>query len=201
MQISEKIIFLNDIKSISFSYLSDIISEINLVSIEKIKNICSKINKIFLSDKTIYVAGNGGSAACANHFCADISNELVKHNVIGTKNKIVSLCESIVKITAIANDFGYENVFSKQLENVEQGDLLILFGVSGESINLIKAAELAISKNMNVISIVSRISTLSNISNDYIVFGNKDYGLSEDFQSMFIHLIKRIINGNKANCI
>jgi len=179
----------------SESYFSEFTKEFEFVSTKNLELICECIISAFESGKTLYIAGNGGSAANANHFSSDLSNVFLTSN-FKMKPKAISLCDSISRITALANDFGYEYVFSKQLTDANKGDVLLLLSVSGESKNLINAISEAKKHAMSIISIVAKESTISNLSDYFVVFGNSDYGISEDFQSIFLHMLKRKINGN-----
>ena len=85
--------------------------------------------------RRIYVMGNGGSAAAANHFVCD----LVK---IGYP--AFSLAANVPLITMLANDYGYKNIFAMQLEPVlEPGDIVIAISTSGNSPNVVKAVKFA----------------------------------------------------------
>lgn len=91
----------------------------------------------------IFVCGNGGSAAIADHLDCDF----VKGTSFADRSnlEVVSLVSNQALFTAIANDIGYNEVFSKQLEyaNVKEGELLILISSSGNSPNILKACEWA----------------------------------------------------------
>ena len=85
---------------------------------------------------TVFVCGNGGSAATAEHF----TNDLFSRGV-----RAVCLNSNTAIMTMIANDYGYEYVFSKQLEvYAEEGDLLVLISVSGKSPNIEMAKKINI---------------------------------------------------------
>lgn len=189
---------INSYGKISMSYVYEFAKELERMQYDEVERACDLIMETFLRGAVLYVAGNGGSAAASNHFYADLSNELIV-NPAKNMPKVVSLCDSIVRLTAIANDFGYENVFSRQLDNVKEEDTLLLLSVSGESENLVNAAMKAKKQGANVIAVVSKESTLSKLSNVSIIFGQKDYGISEDFQTMFLHMIKRKLNKNKPH--
>jgi len=93
----------------------------------------------------VYLIGNGGSAANAIH----IANDLISKGI-----KAQALLD-IATVTAIGNDYGYEFIFSKQIEVFgEKGDLLVALSGSGNSINIIKAINEANDKGMRVISIL-----------------------------------------------
>ncbi len=108
-----------------------------------------EIEKIVIMLKTqrfrghhVFVCGNGGSATTAEHF----TNDLFSKNV-----KAICLNSNVSIITMIANDFGYNHVFSKQLEvYAEPNDVVVIFSVSGTSSNIIKIAELNYLKRINI---------------------------------------------------
>ena len=101
---------------------------INIVSI-----ICTHI----INGKKILWCGNGGSAADCNHLSAEFVGKFNKERI--SLNSI-SLCSDAPLITCIANDFGYENIFSRQIEGIAQkGDILVALSTSGESENIIRA--------------------------------------------------------------
>lgn len=108
------------------------------------------INSIENNKKIIW-CGNGGSAADAMHFSAELLGRFKKDR--SPMNSISLTCD-ISAITAIGNDYGYENIFSRQLEGVgEKGDVLIAMSTSGFSENIIKAIDVAKTKSIKVIGI------------------------------------------------
>tara|TARA_B100001027_G_C16228991_1_gene313618 strand:- start:624 stop:1187 length:564 start_codon:yes stop_codon:yes gene_type:complete len=177
-------------KKLSFLNYSDIGNIYkNLMKSKEYHDFKSLVLKKIKSKKTLFICGNGGSAANANHAAVDISNQ------IKFKNKrlarCVSLSSNIPMITALANDFGYENIFSMQLDSLgNKGDLLIVFSVSGSSPNVIRAAEKAKKKGIHVLS-VSGFSggKIKKKSDVCINFNSKNYGLVEDLQMTIIHNI------------
>lgn len=94
----------------------------------------------------VYLIGNGGSAANAIH----IANDLISCGV-----KAHALTADVATLTAIANDFGYENVFARQIEVFgEQGDVLIALSGSGNSPNILRGIEVARGKGMKTWALV-----------------------------------------------
>jgi D-sedoheptulose 7-phosphate isomerase len=92
--------------------------------------------------RAVFLCGNGGSAANANHFATDLLFGIEKNP--GPIWKAVSLCANISLMTCLGNDTGYENIFSKQLEATGQADdLLIAYSGSGNSPNILRALETA----------------------------------------------------------
>tara|TARA_B100000886_G_scaffold306930_1_gene239617 strand:- start:7292 stop:7867 length:576 start_codon:yes stop_codon:yes gene_type:complete len=108
------------------------------------------INSIENNKKIIW-CGNGGSAADAMHFSAELLGRFKKDR--SPMNSISLTCD-ISAITAIGNDYGYENIFSRQIEGVgEKGDVLIAISTSGFSENIVRAIDVAKTKSIKVIGI------------------------------------------------
>ncbi len=108
------------------------------------------ITRAIKQDGTVYICGNGGSAADAQH----IAGELVGRFARNRKGlPAVALTTDTSVITSISNDYGYENVFAKQVEAlVREGDILWAISTSGSSENVIAAAELAKKKGACVLA-------------------------------------------------
>lgn len=163
------------IKSIDESNLQDIINEIQFA---------------IAKERTIFVAGNGGSAAISSHFVTDLLKigHKIKKNI-----RAFSLCDNQSLVTATSNDFGYSNVYSWQLSRLaHENDILITISSSGDSENIIKLLETAKSLHVNSISIsgfqggvASKIANLSIITKS----ANGDYGPVEDSHSILCHYI------------
>lgn len=103
------------------------------------------------SNATIFVCGNGGSAAIANHFCCDATKGVSLNT--GRRIRAVSLCANVPLMSALANDIAYREVFSKQLElYAKSGDVLVAITSSGNSPNIVCAIEVA--KSLGVATIV-----------------------------------------------
>ncbi|SVD59266.1 uncharacterized protein METZ01_LOCUS412120, partial [marine metagenome] len=118
------------------THLTQVLAELDHSTIAKFIELLLQARE---ARKNIYFIGNGGSAATASHFANDLA--------IGTRSKILpframSLTDNTSVITAIGNDFGYEQVFVKQLEAcLGSGDLLVAISASGNSPNILKAVE------------------------------------------------------------
>lgn len=103
----------------------------------------------FKSGKKVLLIGNGGSASDCNHLATEFISKFYKER---KALNAISLVANNSTITAIANDYGYEKVFSRQLEAVaEKGDVLLAFSASGNSANIIEALKSA--KNIGLMNI------------------------------------------------
>ena len=105
--------------------------------------------------KWVFSAGNGGSAATASHFANDFVKGL---SVQGKKRfKCMALCDGVPILTCLANDFDFSLCYVEQLKNYgSKGDVFVAYSGSGNSANVVKAAELAREIGMTVISFTGR---------------------------------------------
>ena len=141
-----------------------IIKGIEPDEILKIIDILDKANQ---TNGRVFLLGNGGSAATANHFVCDFGKNAIEGDE--GRFKIISLCDNISYITAYGNDLGYESVFVEQLKNMmEPHDVVIAISASGNSPNVIKAVEYAREKNGTVIGLTGgkggKLKALSDIN-------------------------------------
>jgi D-sedoheptulose 7-phosphate isomerase len=123
-------------------YLDQVKELLDNISIKKIEEIMELIYKTYLSDRFIFLLGNGGSAATASHLACDLGKGTVAP---GQKRmKVMSLTDNIPVITAWANDTHYDYIFAEQLAHfVSPGDLVIGISGSGKSRNVLNALKLA----------------------------------------------------------
>ncbi|QBC43186.1 phosphoheptose isomerase [Iodobacter fluviatilis] len=113
-----------------------------------------KMVQTFISDGKILTCGNGGSAADAQHFAAEMVGRFERER---PGLAAVALSTDTSAITAIANDYDYDLVFSKQVHALGRpGDLLIAISTSGNSANVISAIHAAHDRQMNVIAFTGR---------------------------------------------
>ena len=119
------------------SYLSELLFNLDF---EAIKRVIEVFQKARANGKTIFLVGNGGSAATCSHFAEDLAYGT---RVEGKEPfKALSLAGNIAYMTAIANDEGYENIFVEQLKNLfKEGDVIVGISAGGNSPNVIKAIE------------------------------------------------------------
>ena len=132
------------------SYLRNLSNSILFADLESMDKAAKLILLTIKKKKTIYVCGNGGSAAIANHYVCDF----LKFFRQKTKYmpKIISLSNSIETITAIANDIDYNKIFSYQAESLcEKNDLIIIISSSGKSKNIIEIIKTAKKKGIKTL--------------------------------------------------
>jgi len=132
-----------------FSYLTKVLESIN----ENEINLLAEVFELARSNgNTIFVTGNGGSATTATTMTNDIGIDILKKTGTEKAFKVFALTDNNSVITAIANDVGYENIFINQLKiHYRSGDILLVISASGNSENVVKAAEWVKSKGGKVI--------------------------------------------------
>lgn len=139
----------------------------------------------------IYLCGNGGSASDSQHIACELVGRLRK-KVISVP--AFSLAVNIPTLTALSNDFGYDNVFSRQLDvYADNGDLLIAISTSGESENIIKAAEMAKNKSMKIVVMTGKKeSTLSRMADCAIMVPSDDTPRIQEIHILIGHIFAAI---------
>nr|WP_294941646.1 D-sedoheptulose 7-phosphate isomerase [uncultured Mucilaginibacter sp.] len=123
-------------------------------SISPIEQSCQLIQEVITNGNKIYLAGNGGSAADAQHIAAEMTGRFVKER---KPLPGLALSTDTSALTAIANDYGYEFVFSRQLEAFAQpGDLFIGISTSGNSPSILNALDVAKKAGCKTIGLTGR---------------------------------------------
>lgn len=142
--------FCYGVKKIVDEYLDGLTSLTAGATVNMMQRVVELLSDARQRGATIYVAGNGGSAATASHWVNDLGKATKK---FGCKPmRVMSLSDNISWLTALANDEGYERVFSGQLENfAKPGDLLVVISASGNSINLVQAVDMAKQRGVTTI--------------------------------------------------
>lgn len=133
----------------------------HIACFQKLKKLASLAEKTgdlmagaLLAGRRILVCGNGGSAADAQHFAAEIMGRFEKER---RAFPAISLTTDTSILTAIANDYGYEDVFSRQVQGLgAPGDILVGISTSGGSGNVIRAVEAASNLGMKTIGLLGR---------------------------------------------
>jgi len=143
--------------------------------------------------KTVYACGNGGSAAISNHLHCDHLKGVQTDTLL--KPRVISLSSNVETITAIANDISYDDIFLYQLQSMaDPGDVLITVSSSGNSENIVKAAQWAKENGLIVISMTGfeggRSAELADV-NLHITGDN--YGVIEDVHQSLMHILAQYV--------
>lgn len=176
-------------KDFIYSYLNSLSEIMGLLEIENISKVIEALRETYINKRKIFVFGNGGSAATANHFVCDLGKNAIKDEK--NRFKIISLCDNVSCITAYGNDIGYESIFEEQLKNLmECKDLIICISASGNSPNIIKAVDYAKKKKGIVIGITGfKGGKLKEISDINVNVSADSYEKIEDVHLIIMHII------------
>ena len=167
--------------------LRQVIDGINHIETERFVDLLLKARE---SGKTVFFVGNGGSAATSSHFANDLS--------IGTRQqekpfKVFSLVDNVATLSAIGNDYGYDQIFAQQLRVYGQkGDLLVGISASGNSPNLLRAFEVGRELGLMTVSITAfdggKLKKIADHS-VHVPTNAGEYGPAEDAHLILDHLI------------
>ena len=159
------------------------------IPIEKVESIILKLKEAHAEGRQIFLFGNGGSASNASHFATDLGKG--SSDVLGKRFKVLSLNDNVSWMSAIGNDYSYEDVYLRQLENYGQaGDIALTMSVSGSSPNLVKAFEWANANGLHTIALVGgKRGKLAELANETIVIDDIHYGRAEDCQMGIAHML------------
>jgi D-sedoheptulose 7-phosphate isomerase len=181
----------NPVKQVATDYLEAFESVLHLVNVDAIEKVVRHLQDARDSRATIYVAGNGGSAATASHWVNDLGKATKRSGQAPLR--VMSLSDNVPWLTALANDEGYDRVFSGQLENFAQpGDVLIVISASGNSSNLLRAVELARSRGVITIAFLGFDGgILKDQVDEYLWLPTKKgaYGVVESAHALFCHIL------------
>ena len=132
----------NILKNYVVEYKEKLNRLIDSIDLDILHEIIETMVEAFKNNKTLYICGNGGSAATASHMQVDIG--FFVRYFVEKRPKVRSLTDNTPFITAIGNDNGYDEVFVEQMkDNFVEGDVLLAISASGNSMNVVKAAEYA----------------------------------------------------------
>ena len=175
-------------------YYTQVTSALRSVAQEKIDKVIDLIVKSVISDQRIWIAGNGGSSATASHFAADLMRpgQQEKYWV-----KAISLSESTPRVTAIGNDFSFEEVFGRQIKSLaSSNDLLVLLSASGNSPNLIRCLRTANEMKVLTLSLVGFQGGVLKAESQHCLHFPTDsgaYEVAEDAHSIMCHYIAMMV--------
>lgn len=181
------------IKEFSKKYFSYLFELLNQLEETEIDAFAEELESARRDGNTIFIAGNGGSAATASHMANDFGGDISKKTGTNKPFRAFALTDNGPLIMAIGNDDGYENVFVNQLRiHYREGDKLLAISASGNSANLVNAAEWIKNRGGKVISLVGfdggKLKDVSDVS-IHAKTGKGEYGPVEDIHMIMDHLL------------
>ena len=179
----------SDIAAYSDAYFKQYVEASSSIDQTKLAKAADILLNAYKNLKTLYVCGNGGSASISNHLACDHGKLLATDTDL--QPRVQSLSTNIEVITAIANDISYDQVFVHQLKlSVNLGDILMTVSSSGDSENVVQAAQWAREFGLEVISMTGFLGgRTAKISNVNLHVDGDNYGVIEDVHQSLMHLL------------
>jgi D-sedoheptulose 7-phosphate isomerase len=167
-----------------------------MVSLPKdgIDQIADTLVRAYDAGRTVYLCGNGGSAALASHFACDLGKGTAYCNG-GKRLRALSLTDNLPTLTAWANDSSYEDVFSEQLRNfVQPGDVTLAISGSGNSKNVLNALQVAREAGAKTVGISGfQGGQMKSLCDICVVVPSNNMQIIEDLHLAMAHSIFRIV--------
>ncbi len=169
------------------------------IDCDAVVRIIERMKQVLADDAQMFVIGNGGSAASASHFATDLGKGA--SDVLPRRFRVLSLTDNLPWITALGNDYAYEDVFVRQLENFgRSGDVLLAISVSGNSPNLVKACEWANEQGLTTVALVGgKRGKLADLAEHVIVVDSEHYGRVEDAHMTVCHTLAYAFMENQVD--
>ena len=166
------------------------------INADELDVVVNVVTQTLLAGRGVILAGNGGSATTSQH----IANDWTKATHGGpAAGPVISLASNVAALTAIANDYSFDEVFARQLPPLAKcTSLFIALSVSGQSPNLICAVREAKRLGLKTIALIGRRGYLADLADLSIAYG-PDYGLTEDLHLSFGHVVVRNLRGGRAH--
>jgi D-sedoheptulose 7-phosphate isomerase len=167
------------------------------ISTGEVEAVAAAIVTAALDGRTVFVAGNGGSASTASHIAADLARAAMG---CGRQLRIVSLCDNVALLTAISNDVDFDEVFERQLDTAGGADdVLLVVSGSGASRNILEAIECARRRQMKPVGLVGfeggeAVRRLDSC----VVVPAVDYGVIEDVHLAVGHALAAVLQSTLA---
>ncbi|MCC6354084.1 MAG: SIS domain-containing protein [Verrucomicrobiae bacterium] len=171
------------------SYVDAHVRALRSVPADKVAELVGVLRAALDGDRQIFAFGNGGSAANASHFATDLGKGA--SDKIGRRFRVISLNDNVSWLTALGNDYAYEDVFVRQLQNYARpGDVVLGMSVSGSSPNVVKAFRWARDNGLVTVALCgSKPGGIRDIAAHVIAIDDGHYGRVEDSHMLICHLL------------
>jgi D-sedoheptulose 7-phosphate isomerase len=183
-------------------YVGRALGSVDTAEVEKL---IESLFEAYRSGATVFVIGNGGSAANASHFAQDLAKGTCSSMEQERRIRALSLTDNIAFFSALGNDEGYDQVFVQQLRTFYRpGDLLVSISGSGNSPNVIRAVEFANANGMKTIGITGFSGgKLKDMSHEQVHVPLDDMCTAESIHSIVFHYVilelqKRMVEEHKG---
>jgi D-sedoheptulose 7-phosphate isomerase len=184
-------------------YSDLMIKAIKNLDIKSLDKIVDFIWESYKNGRTMFFAGNGGSASTASHLAADLGKNTTRDHkdMQETRMRTISMCDNVAWITAVSNDMSYDDIFVEQLKSyAKAGDVLFIISGSGNSMNVVKAAMWARDHKLHSIGILGFDGGIvKNFLELTVIVGSYDYGIVESMHSYIHHFLVEKLKKRKKD--
>ena len=155
---------------------------------DELHAVAAQIQATFEQGGTVFVCGNGGSAADAQHFAAELTG---RYCMDRPGYPAVSLTTDTSALTSIGNDYGFDQVFSRQLQALSRpGDLLIGISTSGNSVNVLRAVDYARDNDIRTVGLLGRDGgALAEVVDTALTIGVNATARIQEAHILMLHLL------------
>jgi len=171
------------------NYLKSQKAALDSIPHDAVLQLIEKLRRALKEDRQIFVFGNGGSASNASHFATDLGKG--SSDKLNRRFRVLSLNDNVSWITALGNDYSYDQVYARQLMNYgKTGDVVLVMSVSGSSPNLVKAVEWSKQNGLHTVALVGgKRGRLAELADQAIVINDTHYGRVEDAHMGICHML------------
>lgn len=182
------------------SYLERLVALFAELDPKALARVVALLEEARRKGSTVFLAGNGGSAATAAHWANDLNKATKAKGAAAMR--VVNLTDNIPWLTALANDEGYDRVFSEQVDNLAvEGDVLIVISASGNSPNLIEAVRVSNTRGVHTAALLGFDGgALNDLVGEPLLIPTEigAYGLAESCHSLLCDIITECLIASAA---
>jgi D-sedoheptulose 7-phosphate isomerase len=176
----------------SREYIEGLKKCLDALLLEEVAGVIRLLEEAYREGKQVFIIGNGGSAATASHMACDLGKVILPEegNAV-PRFRVTALADNVPWMTALANDLGYEYIFSEQLKNLlQKGDLVIAISGSGNSPNIVEGIRAAKSLDAKVLGILGfNGGKAGEMVDASVIVRSENYGYVEDVHMVLDHLV------------
>lgn len=175
-----------------FEMYQQVVAELPYGAIEQA---IEELLRAYKSGRTIFIFGNGGSAAAASHFACDLSKGTLVGDNGQKRFRVMALTDNVPLMTAWANDSSYERIFAEQLRNfVTGGDLAFAISASGNSPSVLQALQVARDAGATTIGLTGfKGGKMAGLCNICVIIPSDNMQIIEDFHVSVTHAVFSVI--------
>jgi D-sedoheptulose 7-phosphate isomerase len=176
------------------TYLGRVLRALQSIPMDRVASFVELLVAARELRRTVFLVGNGGSAATASHMATDLG---VGSQRLGVGLRVICLVDNSAVLTATSNDVGFEDVYAAQVRLLGQpGDILVAISASGNSPNLLKVAVEAKEQGLSVVALTGfaggELAGLADTS-IHVPTAHGDYGPAEDAHLVINHMVTELL--------